>query len=41
MLHKTQKKLITRHIGPSEDDQKKMLSELQYSSLDDLRKNTV
>ena len=41
MLHNSQKDFLRRHIGPSEEDQKKMLSELKYSSLDDLIKNTV
>ena len=47
MLHNSQKDFLRRHIGPSEEDQKKMLSELKYSSLDELikkycsRKNTV
>ena len=41
MLHNSQKDFLRRHIGPSEEDQKKMLTELKYSSLDDLIKNTV
>ena len=41
MLHNSQKDFLRRHIGPSEEDQKKMLSELKYSSLDELIKNTV
>ena len=30
-----------RHIGPSDEDQNKMLKELNYNSLDDLIKSTV
>ena len=41
MLHNSQKDFLRRHIGPSEEDQKKMLSELKFSSLYDLIKNTV
>ena len=41
MLHNSQKDFLKRHIGPTEEDQKKMLSELKYSSLDDLIKKTV
>ena len=31
MLHNSQKDFLRRHIGPSEEDQKKMLSELKFS----------
>ena len=41
MLHNSQKDFLKRHIGPSEKDQKKMLSELKYSSLDELINKTV
>jgi len=41
MLKNAQKDFIQRHIGPSEDDQKKMLQELGFNSLGDLIKNTV
>ncbi len=40
MLHNSQKDFLKRHIGPSEKDQKKMLSELKYSSLDELINKT-
>ena len=35
MLKSSQKDFIKRHIGPSEADQKKMLTELGFKSLDD------
>jgi glycine dehydrogenase len=41
MLKSSQKDFIRRHIGPSEADQKKMLTELGFKSLDDLIVNTV
>ena len=41
MLHNSEKDFIKRHIGPSEDDQLKMLKKLNYESLDDLINNTV
>ena len=41
MLKSSQKDFIKRHIGPSEADQKKMLTELGFKSLDDLIANTV
>ena len=41
MLHNSQKDFLKRHIGPSDDDQNKMLKELNYKSLDDLIKSTV
>ena len=41
MLHDSEKDFIKRHIGPSNEDQSKMLKELNYKSLDDLIDNTV
>ena len=41
MLHNSQRDFITRHIGTSEKDQKKMLKIVGYKSLDELIKNTV
>tara|TARA_B100001057_G_scaffold454600_1_gene500505 strand:- start:181 stop:573 length:393 start_codon:yes stop_codon:yes gene_type:complete len=41
MLHNSQKDFIGRHIGPSSNDQKKMLKDLNFKSLDDLINNTV
>tara|TARA_E500000178_G_scaffold121068_1_gene121079 strand:+ start:80 stop:301 length:222 start_codon:yes stop_codon:yes gene_type:complete len=41
MLKNAQKDFIQRHIGPSEKEQKIMLQELGYNSLDELIKNTV
>ena len=41
MLHNSQKDFIQRHIGPSNEDQLKMLKELGYNSFDDLIKDTV
>ena len=41
MLHNSQKDFLKRHIGPSEEDQSKMLKKLNYKSLDDLIDNTV
>ena len=41
MLHNSEKDFLKRHIGPSEEDQQKMLNELNYKSLDDLIKSTV
>ncbi len=41
MLKSSQKDFIKRHIGPSEGDQQKMLSELGFKNLDDLISNTV
>ena len=40
MLHNSQKDFLKRHIGPSDEDQNKMLKELNYKSLDDLIKST-
>ena len=41
MLHNSHKDFLKRHIGPSDEDQNKMLKELNYNSLDDLIKSTV
>ena len=41
MLHNSQKDFLKRHIGPSDEDQNKMLKELNYKSLDELIKSTV
>ena len=41
MLHNSQKDFISRHIGPSDNDQKKMLKDLNFKSLDDLINSTV
>ena len=41
MLHNSQKDFIRRHIGPSNNDQQKMLKELNFKSLDDLIDSTV
>ena len=41
MLHNSEKDFIKRHIGPSEEDQSKMLKKLNYNSLNDLIENTV
>ena len=41
MLPNTEKDFLKRHIGPSQEDQLKMLKELKYQSLDDLINNTV
>ena len=41
MLHNPQKDFLRRHIGPSKEDQSKMLKTLNYLSLDDLIANTV
>jgi glycine dehydrogenase len=41
MLKSSQRDFIRRHIGPSEEDQSKMLSELGFKSLDDLISKTV
>ena len=41
MLHNSEKDFIKRHIGPSEEDQLKMLKKLNFNSLDDLINNTV
>ena len=41
MLHNSQKDFLKRHIGPSKEEQAKMLGELNYKSLEDLIKDTV
>ena len=41
MLHNSQKDFIKRHIGPERTDEKKMLNELGYRSLNELIENTV
>ena len=41
MLHNSEKDFLKRHIVPSDEDQNKMLKELNYKSLDDLIKSTV
>ena len=41
MLHNSQKDFLKRHIGPSDEDQNKMLKDLNYKSLDDLIQSTV
>ena len=41
MLHNSQKDFLKRHIGPSEEEQLKMIKKLEYKSLDDLIDNTV
>ena len=41
MLPNSEKDFLKRHIGPSKEDQLKMLKELNYKSLDDLIDNTV
>ena len=41
MLPNSEKDFLKRHIGPSKEDQSKMLKELNYKSLDDLIDNTV
>ena len=41
MLHNSERDFIKRHIGTSEEDQKKMLNQIGYKSLDDLINNTA
>ena len=41
MLHNSERDFIKRHIGTSEEDQKKMLNQIDYKSLDDLINKTV
>ena len=41
MIDDNSKEFIKRHIGPSVDEQSKMLQHVGYSSLEDLMKNTV
>ena len=41
MLPNSEKDFLKRHIGPSKEDQLKMLKELNYQSLDDLIDSSV
>ena len=41
MLHNSQKDFLRRHIGPSEEDQKKMLNELGYKDIKEIISRTV
>ena len=41
MLHNSERDFIKRHIGTSEEDQKKILQQIGYNSLEDLIKDTV
>ena len=41
MLHNSEKDFIKRHIGPSKKDEKNMLEELGYQSLNELIQQTV
>ena len=41
MIDDNSKEFIKRHIGPSEEDQSKMLQYVGYKSLEELMKNTV
>ena len=41
MIDDNSKEFIYRHIGPTEDEQTKMLSTVGYKNLDDLMENTV
>ena len=41
MIDNNSKEFIYRHIGPTEDEQEKMLGAIGYKSLEDLMKNTV
>ena len=41
MIDDNSKEFIKRHIGPSDNEQSKMLQHVGYSSLEDLMKNTV
>ncbi len=41
MIDDNSKEFIKRHIGPSKDDQSKMLNVVGYNSLEELMKNTV
>ena len=41
MIDNNSKEFIYRHIGPSENEQKSMLKDIGYDSLEDLMKNTV
>ena len=41
MIDNNSKEFIYRHIGPTKDEQVKMLNTVGYNTLDDLMKNTV
>ena len=41
MIDDNSKEFIKRHIGPSDEDQSKMLKYVGYNSLNDLMMNTV
>ena len=41
MIDNSSKEFIYRHIGPSEEEQSKMLKYIGYKSLQDLMENTV
>ena len=41
MIDDNSKEFIRRHIGPSDEDQSKMLATVGYKSLDDLMVGTV
>ncbi len=41
MIDDNSKEFIKRHIGPSEEDQSKMLQYVGYKTLEDLMSNTV
>ena len=41
MIDDNSKEFIKRHIGPSEEEQSKMLKYVGYKSLQDLMENTV
>ena len=41
MIDDNSKEFIKRHIGPSDEDQLKMLQYVGYNSLDELMQNTV
>ena len=41
MIDDNSKEFIKRHIGPSDQDQLKMLKHVGYNTLQDLMKNTV
>ena len=40
MLYNSQKDFIRRHVGPSDNDQQKMLKELNFNNLDELINST-
>ena len=41
MIDNNSKEFIYRHIGPSEEEQQKMLKSVGYKTLDNLMDNTV